>query len=575
MSRQLDISSIKMFRRLAAASLLIWTQNAWSIMVSPAPSLNGYYTVSWPISVRTGCTYYQPDPWYIYYECYWLEERIGNGNWVSVSTPNYSTSWNASGKPPGTHQYRIQYAYGDYWSGGQYVVDGPVSVQVGPAPLPLPLAEQQEYATRHGDLDNDGDIDIYVKRVAGTSWQLPVQQLILRRNSNGTYGVETTISAADMNKINQWDISLTFPKLVDFNADGFLDILITGLGMAGVGPYDVVVFASNMPGAPTPSARLMDGSIRQFAMDLLAYSNDANYFAGAFQVVCSWYWTTVPGGQWDIDGDFTYIGIPVPITTCGFQVNPNFSPAAVAVSGSVSAVSQAGEIAAGSNSAITIAQQFAQLFGTPYMGGALQSGGNLLPIDVVEELENVEYRVRRAARVLNGIYQIYLWAEETQVQAGPHSYSVTTTICPVTWSACTLDHVFFKMRQLPTFGHSAACGNVSRSQCAIPVQNGDVMLVETLEWPGNDDDVGPILHLVFPGTYTLQNITLEGHLFHEGQITRRAYIENGEIKIVTTGTGNGPYPAMNEVVGPGVFKLIDIEIRNRIESEQLRGIAYP
>src|SRR3989337_1786722 len=99
--------------------------------------------------------------------------RSERSSWVSVSTPNYSTSWNASGKPPGTHQYRIQYAYGDYWSGGQYVVDGPVSVQVGPAPLPLPLAEQQEYATRHGDLDNDGDIDIYVKRVAGTSWQLP------------------------------------------------------------------------------------------------------------------------------------------------------------------------------------------------------------------------------------------------------------------------------------------------------------------------------------------------------------------------------------------------------------------
>jgi hypothetical protein len=101
------------------------------------------------------------------------------------------------------------------------------------------------------------------------------------------------------------------------------------------------------------------------------------------------------------------------------------------------------------------------------------------------------------------------------------------------------------------------------------------MLVETLEWPGDDDDVGPIRHTVTPETYTFQNITLEGHLFHEGQITRTAYIDSGEIKIVTTGSGNGPYPAMNEVVGPGVFKLIDVEIRNRIEAEELQGIVYP
>jgi hypothetical protein len=177
--------------------------------------------------------------------------------------------------------------------------------------------------------------------------------------------------------------------------------------------------------------------------------------------------------------------------------------------------------------------------------------------------------------VLAGFFQIFQWLEGEDVPAGPHSYTVTTTICPITWDACTLDHVFFKMLQLPTFGHSDACGNVARSQCAIPIQDDDEMFVDVIEWPGTADDVGPITVTVDAQSYTHQNITEAGHLFHEGTVTRTAYIENGEIKIVTTGTGTGPYAEMNEIAGPAVFKLIDSEITDRIAKEELQGIIIP
>jgi hypothetical protein len=289
---------LALLRGCAMLSLLAST-NSWSMTASPSWSIDGNYTVSWPY-YPTGCetTYMYP---YYMIECYWVEQRFNGGSWVPVSMPDYSMSWNATGKPDGTYQYRLVYSYDDCCSGGgyQYVIDGPITVEVGVPPLPL--AEEQQYASRHGDLDGDGDIDVYVKRLAGTSWQLPISELVLRRNPNGTFNVETSVSQATRNIVNGWSISLTEPHLVDFNADGYMDLLIKGLSPATAGPYDVLVFAASGPGAPPPSARLVDESIQKFFTDIINYLDDPSYFNGAYQLQCDLNWATIPGWRWDID----------------------------------------------------------------------------------------------------------------------------------------------------------------------------------------------------------------------------------------------------------------------------------
>jgi hypothetical protein len=220
-----------------ALLFLIISADAWSMTVSPHPPNFGNYTVSW--STTLGCTWADDPPFYSEY-CYSLQENgvdvAGSGNSLPVT-----------GKPPGSYQYQVYErisVYGQPYD--EYPVEGPVAVQVVEE-SPSPLVEAGEYATRHGDVDGDGDIDIYVKRVAGTSWRLPVSELLLRRNANGTFNVETTVSQATRNIVNGWSISITQPKLVDFNGDGYLDLYIKGLSLANASPYDVVVFASDGP----------------------------------------------------------------------------------------------------------------------------------------------------------------------------------------------------------------------------------------------------------------------------------------------------------------------------------------
>jgi hypothetical protein len=118
------------------------SHNAWAISVSPSPSSDGTYTVSWPAWGATGCTYTYYEP-FLTYSCYLLEELTPGGTWAGVSLPDYSTSWTATGKTPGIYEYRLQYAYGDISGGSQYVIDGPVAVEVLSNLPPPPLPPEQ------------------------------------------------------------------------------------------------------------------------------------------------------------------------------------------------------------------------------------------------------------------------------------------------------------------------------------------------------------------------------------------------------------------------------------------------
>lgn len=128
---------------------------------------------------------------------------------------------------------------------------------------------------------------------------------------------------------------MTKPTLADFNADGYMDLLIEGMSLAGVGPYDVAVFAASGPNAPPPSARLMDESIQKFYRDVLGYLKDPNYFNGAYQRECDVSWSTFPDWRWDIDYYQYYYYNFFPVAYCYEVFSPNYSYPASAAAPSI------------------------------------------------------------------------------------------------------------------------------------------------------------------------------------------------------------------------------------------------
>jgi hypothetical protein len=406
---------------------------------------------------------------------------------------------------------------------------------------------------------------------------LPLPEFLLRRNSNGTYTVQTNLTPGNRYQINQWGLASTVVKLVDFNADGYMDILLTALSPASVSPNDILVFASTGQGAPPLKTRLMDNWVRAFAIDLLSYVDDPAYFNGAYQYECAIYsYTPFYFPRYDIDGYYWGTSIPFPYVVCGWETNPAFNSTAVTIGASVRNVLNAGTVIAGSTDAGWLGWGMSNVLGVPYMGGTLQTGTTLLPVDLIVDIQD-DLALVRFRRVLGGFMQLLQYELGTQTPYETHFYTFTSTICAVSDNptVCSVENVFRRVRQYPVDGHSIdACGNVPRSRCSIPIQTQTQIVVEVFEWPGDADDVGHVTVTVDLANHTIVNQTASDHAFHDGSVTRRVYQDGNTVKIETIGDGAGQYAQMNEVFGPPVFKMIDNVIAYRIIME-MAGIQIP
>jgi hypothetical protein len=212
---------------------------------------------------------------------------VGSGAWANVPIPNYSTSWNASGKAQNTYQYRIWFEYGDYWGWGNGVGDGPVTVVVGPAPPVDPLVTQLNYQfqTRQGDLyPTDGKVDIFVKRTSGgVAGNGVVNGVILKQNSSG--GTFSLIAphpdSWEWMTASGWPLSSASVVVTDFNVDGFVDVEVKGVAAAinVAGASDQIVFSPAAFCQSQPlGLRAVDASLKQFVANMLDYHVNQNYF---------------------------------------------------------------------------------------------------------------------------------------------------------------------------------------------------------------------------------------------------------------------------------------------------------
>jgi hypothetical protein len=110
-------------RRSAITALLLFcATDASAIEVSPSPSYDGSYVVSWGTTLGCFADYYPP--FFLQY-CYWVVE----GDDVTIATSGYALP--VSGKPTGSYAYRVIYTlFIDGQPYDTYVVEGPTTVEV-------------------------------------------------------------------------------------------------------------------------------------------------------------------------------------------------------------------------------------------------------------------------------------------------------------------------------------------------------------------------------------------------------------------------------------------------------------
>lgn len=269
---------------LGALSLLFLTLDAQALTVSPSPSYDGNYVVSW--STTLGCTVEDYYPFYPEH-CYSLQE-----NGVDIPASGYSKS--VTGKPAGSYQYRVYYrmsVYGQPYD--EYAVEGPESVTVGTPPPRDPVTTQltYQYETRTGDINWDGKTDIFVRRTSGgVAGNGTLEQVILRQNSSGGTFSILVPNSSQAATASAWPTSSASVVVTDFNVDGFVDVEVKSVAAAvGVaGAFDQIVFspAAFLQAQPL-GLRAVDASLKQFVGNALDYFQDSAYFVD--NATLSWF----------------------------------------------------------------------------------------------------------------------------------------------------------------------------------------------------------------------------------------------------------------------------------------------
>lgn len=127
---------------------------------------------------------------------------------------------------------------------------------------------------------------------------------------------------------------------------------------------------------------------------------------------------------------------------------------------------------------------------------------------------------------------------EDPLGLAPHYYQVTDFICYAGQIGCTPQNVFNQLRRYPA---PFSDGN--------PVTTGD-----TSDIPG----LGSVVYTVDPTHCSVTNKARPGHLLYPGQVTRSVMQgSDGSVYVVTTGTGDGSFAALNDVLADPLWAVVD------------------
>lgn len=261
---------------------------AVSAPTGPATNTSGSYTIYYPVNEETR-------------ECdlITLEERVvGVTGWKYVSDPGHDGIVFFTDKATADYQYRSRAYCEDYygeasWSQFSSAITVKVNRQSGPPPVPGTPEEQlfYDYTVHSGNINGDAYTDLYVKRVSGGEpLDGSIDNVILTGVAGGHFSVLVP-SSGQTAIAGNWPVRAIDIALDDFNADGFLDLLLRGVGTLISGAYDQIIFSPAQVLSATPKGlRSVTPNLLNFIGDLHQFNYNDNYFIENSVEVEEGYW---------------------------------------------------------------------------------------------------------------------------------------------------------------------------------------------------------------------------------------------------------------------------------------------
>ena len=216
-----------------------------------------------------------------------LHESDTRGNdWVYPVSPSTFTQ-NIVGRTNGRYTYRLEGCYLERHPMYQEAVElcgsvgDSLTVTVnGPAPDSVATQLDYTFQVRSGTIGTNGPMALFIDRTSTATGAGVFQDVILKQVGGG---FELVAPASEPTVMpSGWTVATGVELVVDdINLDGFVDIVVQGLG-ASTGPfprsYDQIVFAPGHKGGALGTLRAVDSSLTNFLSELSSWTRDPTYF---------------------------------------------------------------------------------------------------------------------------------------------------------------------------------------------------------------------------------------------------------------------------------------------------------
>ena len=242
------------------------------LSANPNPSTTGDFTVSWTAFRTTDEEYFL------------VETALGGGTTSHEAEINQSRKFIA--KPDGTYTYQMRGCRTEYdrdTEAEKYrcvKLGNALTVTVdGPAPDSVSTQLNYSYTAHAGDFDGNGHDDLLIKRTSAGVGAGIFQTVVLSQKTRGQLSLIAP-SAIDVMTASAYPVASNVSLVLgDYNLDGFVDVLLRGLGSAITGALDQIVYAPGGKAGGYPVIlNAVDDEFTKFLTQVNAWIDNPAYF---------------------------------------------------------------------------------------------------------------------------------------------------------------------------------------------------------------------------------------------------------------------------------------------------------